>query len=394
MLDRISKNAQNDALERGFSRRQLGRMAGMVVAGVPLLNEAALSRSAIGMTRGIAMDMISSWPADAVRLDLNENPLGPCEEAVQAVAAIARFGHRYEPRHEHQDLINAVAEMEGLKRNYISVGIGSSQPLVAASCAFTSPTRSLVTGNPAYEFAGMVAERLGVKVHSIPLRESDHAHDVKAMLRADSKAGLYYIVSPNNPTGTVTPFEDIEYLLGNKPKGSVLLLDEAYIQFAAERSPAVDLVAADKDIVVLRTFSKLYGMAGLRMGLAYGRPDLLEKMEAWFDNAVPVTGIAAATASLKVKDLRTTRRKINKEARENTLEFLEAKNFTIIKGPQCNNFMIDVKRPGMDFIQALAKKKVMICQRMFPIYPNHVRVSVGTQDEMNRFKKAFLEVMA
>jgi histidinol-phosphate aminotransferase len=233
-----------------------------------------------------------------------------------------------------------------------------------------------------------------VKVHRIPLRQTDYAHDVRAMLKADPNAGAYYICSPNNPTGTVTSKEDLDYLLANKPRGSIVLLDEAYIQFAMERSPAVDLVAADKDIVILRTFSKIYGMAGIRMGLSYARPDLLQKMRPWMQTLFPVTAIAAATASLKVKDLRPTRRKSNQRALETTLEFLEAKNFSYIKGPRCNNFMVDVKRPGMEVIQALADKKVMICQRMFPIYPNHVRVGVGSQEEMAKFNKAFQEVMA
>jgi histidinol-phosphate aminotransferase len=358
----------------------------MTAVAIPLFNEVSLAQDSRGMSNRV-------MPPDAVRIDLNEHPDGPCEEAVQAVAAIARFGGRYRPHHEHQDLVDAVAETESLKPDYIALGVGSSGPLRSATCAFTSPTRSLVTANPTYEVAGRMAELMGVKVHRVPLRLTDYAHDVKAMVQADSNAGLYYVCSPNNPTGTVTSRQDLDYLLANKPKGSILVLDEAYIQFAVERSPAVDLVAADKDIVILRTFSKLYGMAGLRLGLALGRPDLLQKMRPWNDALFPITGIAAATASLKVKDLRATRRRINQEARESTLEFLEAKNFTYIKGVQCNNFMIDVKRPGMEIIQALAKKKVMICQRMFPVYPNHVRVSVGSQEEMGKFQKAFFEVM-
>ena len=295
---------------------------------------------------------------------------------------------------EKPDLIALAAETEGLKTNYVSIGIGSSDPLRAAAIVFTSPTRSLVTGDPVYESAGRAAELMGVKVHRIPLRQTDYAHDVRAMLKADPNAGAYYINSPCNPTGTVTPMEDVNYLLANKPRGSILILDEAYIQFAVERSPAIDLVAADKDIVVLRTFSKIYGMAGLRMGLSYGRPDLLQKMRPWMQTLYPITAIAAATASLKVKDLLSTRRKANQRALESSLEFLEAKNFSYIKGPKCNNFMIDVKRPGMEVIQALAAKKVMICQRMFPIYPNHVRVGVGSLEEMAKFNKAFQEVMA
>jgi len=390
MSNRIPQAAQTNAFERGLTRRHLARVASMMAAGaLPLFTEASFAQTSAG-TRPKAM------PPDAVRIDLNEYPEGPCPDAVQAVAAIARFGNRYRPHSEQQELIQAAAESEGLKPNYISIGIGSTDPLRAAAIAFTSPAHSLVTADPVYETAGRTAEMMGVKVHRIPLRTSDYAHDVRAMVQADSSAGLFYICSPNNPTGTVTSKEDIDYLLANKPKGAVLLLDEAYIQFAMERSPAIDLVAADKDIIVLRTFSKIYGMAGLRVGLALGRPDLLQKMRPWIgsQSLFPITAIAAATASLKTKGFVAARRTANTEARESTLEFLESKKFTYIKGAQCNNFMIDVKRPGMDVIQALARKKVYICQRMFPIYPTHVRVGVGSQEEMKKFQAAFLEVMA
>jgi histidinol-phosphate aminotransferase len=388
-MTRIGEAAQRDALERGYTRRHLARIGSMLAAGaIPLFTEASFAQS----SRGNGTPRVT--PPDAVRIDLNEYPEGPCPEAVEAVGAIAKFGNRYRPHHEQPDLLAAAAETEGVKPEYVSIGIGSSDPLRAAAIAFTSPARSLVTADPVYESAGRAAEQMGIKVHRIPLRETDFAHDVRAMLKADPNAGAFYICSPNNPTGTVTSKEDVDYLLANKPKGSILILDEAYIQFAMERSPAMDLVAADKDIIVLRTFSKIYGMAGLRMGLAYGRPELLQKMRPWMQTLFPITGIAAATASLKAKNLRPPRRQSNQRALESTLEFLEAKNFSYIKGPKCNNFMIDVKRPGMEVIQALNNKKVMICQRMFPIYPNRVRVGVGSLDEMAKFNKAFQEVMA
>jgi len=364
----------------------------MLAAGAPFFTEASLAQEAT--TRQGRGGGQRVTPPDAVRIDLNEYPEGPHPEAVQAIANVARFGNRYRPTREQPDLVVAIAETEGLKTNYVSLGIGSSDPLQAAAIAFTSPTRSLVTADATYESAGRAAEKMGVKVHRIPLRATDYAHDVRAMVKADPNAGAYYVCSPNNPTGTVTSFEDVKWLLDNKPKGSIVILDEAYIQFAIEHSPAMEMVAADKDIVVLRTFSKIYSMAGIRMGAALARPDLLQKMRPWSASLLPITGIVAATASLKVKDLRATRRKINQDARENTLAFLEAKNISYMKGPKCNNFMIDVKRPGMEVIQALNDKKVMICQRMFPAYPNHVRVGVGSMEEMAKFQKAIYEVLA
>ncbi len=141
---------------------------------------------------------------------------------------------------------------------------GSSEPLHYTVLAFTSPTRSLVIADPSYEAPMAAAMSSGAKIHRVPLT-ADYAHDVKAMIAADPNAGVFYICNPNNPTGTLTSKKDILWALENKPKGSVLLIDEAYIHFA-DMPDMIDQVAAGKDIVLLRTFSKIYGMAGCVVG--------------------------------------------------------------------------------------------------------------------------------
>ena len=144
----------------------------------------------------------------------------------------------------------------------------------------------------------LAAERAGARVVKVPLTKT-YAHDVRAMIAAAPDAGVFYICTPNNPTGTLTSHSDIEYLLENKPKGSIVLVDEAYIHFCDAPS-AIDLVKAGQDLIVLRTFSKLYGMAGLRCGFAIARPDLVERIENYGGgNPMPVTAMAAASASLK-----------------------------------------------------------------------------------------------
>src|SRR5262249_23696080 len=155
---------------------------------------------------------------------------------------------------------------------------GSSDPLHRAMMAFTSPSKPLVSANPDYEAAGKGASLHRAKGIRAPLTKT-RAHDVKAMVKAaeENKNGLMYICNPNNPTGTITPRADIEYLVNNKPEGTVVLLDEAYIHLC-EEPYGTDLVAMDKELIILRTFSKIYGMAGLRCGAAFGRPDLLERL--------------------------------------------------------------------------------------------------------------------
>ena len=152
---------------------------------------------------------------------------------------------------------------------------GSSGPLHQAVLAFTSPTKPFVTGDPGYEAGERAAHFIGAKTISVPLTKS-YAHDVKAMAAASPNAGLIYICNPNNPTGTLTPQADIEWLVANKPKGAIVMIDEAYTHIAGAPFNT-DLVAADKDVVILRTFSKIYGMAGLRAGAAIARPDLLRE---------------------------------------------------------------------------------------------------------------------
>jgi histidinol-phosphate aminotransferase len=328
-------------------------------------------------------------PAGAVKIDTNENPLGPCAEAVEAIQSVVKNGGRYQ-FHLPVELQNTLAEQEGVKSSYVQPYAGSSAPLHQAVLAFTSPSRAYVTADPGYEAGDRAAEFVGAKVVRVPLTK-DYAHDVKAMLAAAPNAGLYYVCNPNNPTGSLTSRSDIDWLVANKPAGSIVLLDEAYIHFSGA-SGCCDLVAADKDVVILRTFSKLYGMAGLRAGAAIGRPDLLGKLRSYSNNFLPCTAMIGATASLKVKNLVAERRKITKDTREDVLSFLDKRNFRFVPSVS-NKFMLDVKRPGREIAQALRKENVYI-GRSWPCWPTHVRVTIGTQEEMNKFKAAFAKVMA
>jgi histidinol-phosphate/aromatic aminotransferase/cobyric acid decarboxylase-like protein len=210
-------------------------------------------------------------------------------------------------------------------------------------------------------------------------------------MAAVQNAGLIYICNPNNPTGTLTPPSDIEWLVENKPKGSIVMIDEAYTHISGAPFHA-DLVAKDKDVVVLRTFSKIYGMAGLRAGAAIARPDLLDQINKFSGTMLPITGMAAASASLEAKYVVPERRKIIGDVREDTFSFMEKHNFSYVKS-MSNCFMVDTKRNPRDVIKGMADQKIMI-GRVWPSWPSHVRISIGTQDEMNKFKAAFLKVMA
>ncbi len=326
---------------------------------------------------------------DAVLIDANENPLGPGQAARDALSAIIPQGGRYSDNLT-DDLVSTFAQLEGLNPDYVRAFPGSTPPLRFGVIAFTSPQKSYVTADPGYEAGMFAGESAGARVVKVPLTKT-YAHDVKAMIAAAPDAGLFYICSPNNPTGTLTPHADIEYLVENKPKGSVVMVDEAYIHFC-DATSTLDLVKAGKDVVVLRTFSKTYGMAGLRCGFVVARPDLLEKIlerSGW--NFMPITAVVAATASLKDSQLVPERKRINAGVRQQTFQWLDRNGYAYIPS-ESNCFLLDTKRPGKEVREAMAKENVMI-GRIWPLMPTCVRITVGTQAEMERFQVAFQKVM-
>lgn len=369
---------ENPACRSRRSFLQVSATVAAVAAGFRIVTEPMLAAAAS-----------RPYPKDAVLINANENPLGPCGVACGAVNDAASQGGRYS-MWMTDDLVKAFSDLAGLKPQYIRPFPGSSEPLHFSVLAFTSPTKSYVTADPGYEAGAHAARISGARIVKVPLTKT-YSHDMKAMLAAAPDAGVFYICSPNNPTGTLTSHSDIEYLLANKPKDSILLVDEAYIHFS-DGTSALDLVKADKDVVVLRTFSKIYGMAGLRCGFALARPELLEKIEAFSGwSAMPITAVAAATASLKDPQLVPERKQINAKVREATFEWLSKNGYSFVPS-QSNCFMVDAKRPAKDIIAAMAAQNVFI-GRPWPVWPTHVRVTVGTQSEMEHFQAAFDRVM-
>jgi histidinol-phosphate aminotransferase len=328
-------------------------------------------------------------PVGGVWINANENPLGPCAAARGAIAAIMPEAGRYRFRLT-EEFVGLFAESVGVKADNVRIFAGSTEPLHYTVMAFTSPRASYVTADPGYEAGMYAAKSSGARVVKVPLTKT-HAHDVRAMIAAAPNAGVFYICSPNNPTGTLTSHSDIEYLLQNKPKGSIVLVDEAYIHFCDAPS-TIDLVASGHDLIVLRTFSKLYGMAGLRCGLAIGRPDLMQRLEDYGGgNPMPVTAVAAASASLKDTQLVAERKRINAEIREETFQWLDRNGYSYI--PSVSNcFMLDTKRPAKEVIAAMAQQNVFI-GRIWPLMPTYTRITVGTREEMNQFQVALQKVM-
>src|SRR5438270_7416759 len=355
------------------------------------LSAAATAAAAFRITTeaSLAAEDRKVFHPGAVVIDANENPLGPCDAARKAIVDMAPQGGRYS-YWLAEEFVKTFTEMEGLKPEYVRVFPGSSEPLHFSVLAFTSPAKSYVTADPGYE-AGMKAAKIsGARIVKTPLTKT-YAHDIKAMLAAAPDAGLFYVCTPNNPTGTITPHSDIEQLLAAKPKGSVVLVDEAYIHFSDGVS-ALDLVKADRDVIVLRTFSKIYGMAGIRCGLAIGRPGLIEKVSSFSGwNSLPVTAVAAALTSLDDAAVVSERKRSNAAVRNETFAWLDRNGYSYV--PSVSNcFMLDTKRPAKEVIDAMAARNVFI-GRAWPAWPTHVRITVGTKSEMEKFQAVFQEVM-
>jgi histidinol-phosphate aminotransferase len=380
MKTMLDERQKSDFLERGFSRRDFGRIAALIAgaAVLPASYEAAYSQ--IAVTPGL--------PPGAVKIDSNENPAGPCKEALDALTEAGKNGGRY-MMDMTDTFCQVLADQEGVKKEYVKAYAGSSPALHLTVLAFCGPDKPLVMADPGYEAGTMAAGFIGAKTVKVPLTKS-YAHDVKGMA-AVKNAGVIYLVNPNNPTGTLTPREDIEWVLANKPAGSILLLDEAYIHIAGAPM-CTDLVRQDKDIMVLRTFSKIYGMAGLRAGAAIARPDLLQKIAQYMYAPQATTAMAAAIASLNNKSLVSERRKVIGDIREENVAYLKGKGYAVVPSVS-NKFMVDVRKPATEVVQALRKEKVWV-GRVWPSWPTHIRVSVGLAEEMKVFREAFMKVMA
>ena len=379
------------------SRRSFLRLgsfaASLPFATLPLLSEGHLAWAAVqtgGRMAKVVPGPVAAGGPPPVMINANENPLGPCAAALAAIGTSAKTGGRYDAFGEVDRLNAAYAKGVNLPADHVLVYAGSSEPLQYTVLAFTSPSAPYVTADPSYEAGMWAAKAANAPVIKVPLT-SAYGHDVKAMVAASPSAGVIYICNPNNPTGTLTSFDDITWAEQHKPKGSILLVDEAYIHFSDSPS-AVSLVAQGKDVIVLRTFSKIYGMAGIRCGVAMGRPDLLAKLGRYGMNPMPVTAAAAANASLQDPVLVGGRRQINTDIRNNTFAWLQASGWRYT--PSVSNcFMIDTGHPGKQVIAAMRAKNVYI-GRTWPVWPNHVRVSVGTPEEMAAFQTAFGSVMA
>ncbi|PYT27565.1 MAG: hypothetical protein DMG57_17930 [Acidobacteria bacterium] len=367
-----------------ITRRAFARHVGGVVSAMPWAGEAFLAHRA--MARVVPR-------SGMISLDSNENPAGPFPAALEAIKQGAADTARYHFE-EFGAFAERLARSEDLKPDQVLFGVGSSEILSAAICAFTSAALPMITAVPTFEIPMEFARSLGHKTIEIPLTGS-WAFPVKRLAQEADRAGggLIYLSNPNNPTSSLTPNADLAWLASNLPANTVLLVDEAYIQFTdpSRVTSALDYVRRNQNVVVTRTFSKIYGMAGARVGFGCGRPDLVRSILTFKDNVIPILGLRAATAALGEAAIIVPKRRAEMtRIRGELCSWLREKGVSYIE-PHANFLMIDIRRDVRSFGPAMFRKGVAV-GRPFPPLDQMLRVTIGTDQEMARFRETFWQV--
>jgi histidinol-phosphate aminotransferase len=328
-----------------------------------------------------------------VRLSANENPYGPSPKALKAMSDSFPLACRYPDEHNNV-LIDKLAKLNGVDRHQILLGDGSSEILKLCAETFTGKQgSSLVAADPTFEAILEQAKTNGAEVIKVPLT-STYAHDLPRML-SSAKGGLIYVCNPNNPTASITPKNELRDFIAKTPPETMVLVDEAYFHFAdsPDYESMIPLVRDYPNLLVARTFSKIYGMAGLRCGYCVAQKQTIDRMRArqmW--DSVNIMALAAASASLDDPDQVPTGQRLNNEAKTFTVGELEKLGYKTIPS-QANFIMFDCKRPVVSLIQAMKEQNVHV-GRLFPALPNHMRVTIGKKNEMERFVGALKQVTA
>src|SRR6187399_1127190 len=369
-----------------LSRRDFARLLGAGAAAVVVRPRFSFAKSTQSAATSLA-------EAGVVRLSANENPYGPSPKAFQAITDSFALACRYPDEHNNV-LIDKLAKLNGVNRDEILLGDGSSEILKLCAETFTGKHgSSLVAADPTFEAILEQAKTNGAEVIKVPLT-STYAHDLPKML-SSAKGGLIYVCNPNNPTASITPKNELRNFIAKTPPETMVLVDEAYFHFAdsPDYESVIPLVKGYPNLIVSRTFSKIYGMAGLRCGYCVAQKETIDRMrrnQMW--DSVNCMALAAATASLEDPDHVPNGQRLNREAKTFVTSELDKMGYKTIPS-QANFIMFDCKRPVAPLIQAMKQRKVHV-GRLFPSLPNHMRLTIGKKSEMENFVSAFKQVTA
>src|SRR4029077_9894828 len=328
----------------------------------------------------------ASEPGGPIILSRNENAYGPSQKVIASMQNSLQFANRY-PDPAVSALHERIAKSHSIKPEQLVLGCGSGEILSIAASAFVGPGKHLMTGLPTFEAIGRCAKTLGAEVLEIPLAK-DYSHDLEAMLaKAGATTGLVYICNPNNPTGSLTSRKDLETFIRKLPATATVLIDEAYHHFVGatpEYVSFIDNPINDGRVIVARTFSKVFGLAGIRVGYAVGAP---EKIKALAARRLPegLNAVGARSALVAYDDLDHVQMSEKRNAQDRQEFFDQAKARKIQGITSYTNFaMLQTGRPALDVLAPFKKNNVEI-PRLFPSMNTFVRVSFGTPPQMKEF---------
>ena len=345
---------------------------------------------AIWSERDIPMDPTVPMKA---RLSANENPFGPSDKAKKAIEEALPLAYQY-PFMSLGDLVQKISDFEKVKKENILLASGSSPLLMAAALYYGKPGSNIITGDPSYSDLPSKAERVGAKWVKVPLT-ADYRLDLDAMEKAiDANTTLIYICNPNNPTATVVDKDRLKSFCERVSKRVTVFVDEAYIDYLddPQGTTLIPLVSAGANIIVARTFSKLYGFAGLRIGYVVTQPETIEKLGLYTEAtwSISTTTLHAAIASYQDREYLDAALKKTIASKNFLYEVLKAEGYSYV--PSCANFVIfPIKMEGRRFMDEMMKRGVSVRYWKFN-NQDWCRVSIGRMDEMEAFAAAFKEI--
>jgi histidinol-phosphate aminotransferase len=326
-------------------------------------------------------------PAGQARLSANENPYGPGPAAREAIQQALTDGWKYSFG-EDMALKKLIAERENLTPGHVILGDGSSEILHIAGVVYGAGGGEIIHATPTFAMVADYARELGATVHAVPLDQA-LTHDLTAMAaRISKQTRLIYICNPNNPTGTLVPGRQIREFIAATPKEIVVFVDEAYLDLSDDLAEhtAVTRVQAGDNVIVARTFSKLHGLAGLRIGYALARPDIVQRLERLKLPVLGTLGVRAATASYQDDAFQVESRKRIAEGVAITVKALEERRIQYAP-PRGNFVFFNTGQPAAEFLGAMRERGFSL-GRPFPPYTTWCRVSMGRVEQMQAFAAA------
>jgi histidinol-phosphate aminotransferase len=324
--------------------------------------------------------------AGAILLNSNENAYGPLPKTTAIMQQALTWANRY-PDFDYDALTNVIADLHKVRTNQVLAGCGSTEILRVAASAFLAPGKKLIVASPTFEAIAAYADSTGAQVVSVPLT-SNYAHDLDGMLaQAAGVPPLIYICNPNNPTASLTPRKDLDTFIGKLPANAYVLVDEAYHHFATSSPDYVsflDRPSGNPRVIVARTFSKIYGMAGMRLGYSISSAETTQQMRR-FQLQDNINMVAAQAGVESLQDTDEMQSAVRRNAADRQEFFAQAARRGLKPIPSYANFvMMGVGRPMIQVNQHFSDSGILIGRR-FPPMENFIRVSLGRPDEMQQF---------